>query len=206
MDATYVDFIKDGKIIYPGKADSVRVLPGKNRLLLSWLLYDPNVTNVKIFWNNRTDSVQLAANSAPGVDSMNVLLSDIEEGDYLFEYFTYDEDGNRSIKVEAQGHAYGDLYINALLPRPVQRVARVNDTVRVYWGGESGDVGLIGTKLEYTDLQNRLRTIFAPVRETATPLPELKPGSNVRYRTVFLPHPMAIDTFYTDYDNISMDF
>src|SRR5690606_13636198 len=90
MDATYADFIKDGKIVYPGKADSVQVFPGKNRLSLTWLLFDPNVTRTKIYWNNRVDSLDVLADSSPGIDSMHVLFSDMEEGDYLFEYFTYD--------------------------------------------------------------------------------------------------------------------
>lgn len=201
MDATYADFIKDGKIIYPGKADSVSVLPGKNRLLLSWLLFDPNVTRVKIYWDNRTDSVELNVAPSAGIDSMKTLLSGLEERDYLFEYFTYDEDGNQSVKVEAQGHAYGDLYTNSLLNRPIQRVEIVNDTTRIYWG-ESSDSGLIGTSVEYADTQNQIRTVFADAEVSATPLPERKPNTDLRYRTVFLPHPMAIDTFYTAYETI----
>lgn len=204
MDATYADFIKDGKIIYPGKADSVSVLPGKNRLLLSWLLFDPNVTRVKIYWDNRTDSVELNVAPSLGIDSIKTLLSDMEERDYLFEYFTYDEDGNQSVKVEAQGHAYGDLYTNTLLNRPIQRVESVNDTTRVYWG-ESSDSGLIGTSVEYADTQNQIRTVFADTEASATPLPERKPNTDLRYRTVFLPHPMAIDTFYTTYETIPFD-
>src|SRR3546814_2920667 len=59
QDDTYRQFLDKGEIVYVGKADSVQVFPGKNRLKLSWLiLADPNVSKAKVFWNNHSDSLE----------------------------------------------------------------------------------------------------------------------------------------------------
>ncbi len=194
MDATYVDFIKDGKIVYPGKTDSMRVYPGKNRIGLSWLLIDPNVVRTKIYWNNRADSVEISVEPSPGIDSMGIVLPDMAEGGYLFECFTYDNEGNQSIKVEVSGQVYGDLYTNSLLPKPIKRTVYGVDTSRIYWG--EAEEGMIGTEVAYVSEGGALSQIFVPAADTLTKLPGVE-GVDFRYRTLFLPDTMAIDTFYT---------
>ena len=58
MDETYSEFWDDGVIVYPAKADSVKAFPGDNRIVLSWQLRgDPSIARTKIYWNNRTDSL-----------------------------------------------------------------------------------------------------------------------------------------------------
>src|SRR5690625_774277 len=198
MDATYVPHIEDGKIMYPGKADSVRAYGGENRIQLSWLLIDPDVTRVKIYWSNRSDSLEIPVEPSPGADSMSVILSDMEEGSYAFEFYTYDEQGNESVKAEVPGQVYGEDYISSLLGKPVQRITPGVDVTLIDWGEATEDV--ISTEVEYTDRKGTTRHISVPVEDEITELPDLEWESSFRHRTLLLPDSTAIDTFYTDYE------
>jgi len=179
----------------------VRVYPGRNRIGLSWILIDPNVVSTKIYWNNRSDSIEVAVEPAPGIDSMDVVFPNMAEGAYLFECFTYDNEGNQSVKVEASGHVYGDLYVNSLLPKPIEQTVYGVDTTQIYWG--SGEEEMVGTEVVYTKKGGTLSHLFVPAADALTKLPELE-GTDFQYRTLFLPDTMAIDTFYTEYITVSL--
>src|SRR5690606_31002279 len=59
MDDTYRDFLADGETVYVAKADSLKVRPGRERVELEWLVMsDPKVKHYKVYWNNRTDSIE----------------------------------------------------------------------------------------------------------------------------------------------------
>src|SRR5690606_36982572 len=114
MDETYKDFIKDGTIVYIGKADSSKYFPGNERVKLYFLLADPKVSQAKIFWNNKRDSLTIPITKATSVDTMNAVLTNLEHGiterKYLFEIYTYDTYGNRSIKVQLPARGYGSFF------------------------------------------------------------------------------------------------
>src|SRR3546814_7884614 len=75
QDDTYRQFLDKGEIVYVGKADSVQVFPGKNRLKLSWLiLADPNVSKAKVFWNNHSDSLEIPLIKSSGIDTVEIVI------------------------------------------------------------------------------------------------------------------------------------
>src|SRR5690606_25633862 len=88
MDDTYRDFVKDGRIIYAGKPDSLMVLPGRNRLVLTWVQQaDPKVTDAVVYWNNRIDSLKVDIPKASGERRVNVPFEEMAEGTYQFEIY-----------------------------------------------------------------------------------------------------------------------
>lgn len=133
MDDTYKQFIAQGEIPYAGAVDSVKVFPGKNRLQLSWLLTDPQVTKAKIYWNNQSDSLDMVIKRVNEVDTVNVILSPMPEGAYSFDIYTFDDEGNKSIKVSTTGQVYGDRYTSSLLPRPVKSAIYSDGAVSITW-------------------------------------------------------------------------
>src|SRR5438105_584146 len=55
----YKKFAAGGEIIYPAPFDSLKVIPGNGRVMITGLLTgDPNVTKYKVFWNNGSDSLE----------------------------------------------------------------------------------------------------------------------------------------------------
>jgi hypothetical protein len=199
MDSTYSDFVKDGPITYVAKPDSVRIHPGKNRIRISWLtVADPKVNRAVVYWNNRKDSANVTINRTSGVDSVSVDLNGLNEGTYVFEIFTFDSKGNKSVKTEVIGDAYGDNYLKTLLIRPVSVASIIgNDTARVDWGAVSYKEA-IASEISYTDLSGTQHTLIIPADSVSTKLTNVSAQTVFSYRTKYLPSPLAIDSFYTE--------
>ncbi len=91
---TFKDFMRGGEIIYPGRADTVLVRPGLNRIRLSVVLgNDPLVTQLRVFWSNNSDSLTVPVKRTSGRDTVDVMIPDLKEGNYNFAVHTYDERG-----------------------------------------------------------------------------------------------------------------
>jgi hypothetical protein len=201
MHDSYKNFIKDGEIVYVGIADSIQVFPGNNRLKLNFLISDPSASKVSILWNNKTDSLIIPIERVHQIDTINIELTDLQEGAYSFNIIVYDDENNSSITTYANGNVYGENYTSSLLNTPV-REANVNKNnktlVDVIWG--ASDETAIGSEIVYTDLFNNLCTYFAPPEEKSTVLKNYCEGTSFQHRTLYLPEETAIDTFYTAYE------
>ncbi|NLR77031.1 DUF4998 domain-containing protein [Chitinophaga eiseniae] len=203
MDDTYKKFITGGEIIYAGAVDSVKVFPGKNRLQLSWLLTDPQVTRAKIFWNNKSDSLDIVIKRVYETDTVNVILSPLAEGAYSFDIYTFDSGGNKSIRVSKTGQVYGDRYISSLLPRPVKNALYANGRTVITWG--SADPHVTSTQIRYTDLNGVQQRVVVPVDSVNTTLPDFNFGTPVfDYTTEYKPDTTAIDRFNTAYETVTV--
>ena len=200
MEDSYNDFTKDGEIVYTGRADSLRVSPGKNRIGLSWLLLsDPSIVQCKVFWNDRTDSITIPVQRTGGVDTVRVVLNNMEEKTYTFDIYTYDAIGHSSVKVDTLGMVYGDNYASSLFNRPLKSVAFNADSARLEWSGAS--IQCVGSEISYTDASGGQRTVWAASADKQTKLPAFKKGNTFEYRTLYLPVKTAIDTFHTAFES-----
>jgi hypothetical protein len=121
MDATYKDFIKDGEIRYSQKPDTLGIKPGYNRVK-AWLVAKrANVSKFKVYWNDRADSVEVPVTDAFNTDTLSVIIDNIDEGSYTFEFFTFDREGNTSIVVDTVGNVYGDVYLGSMVNRLINQ-------------------------------------------------------------------------------------
>ena len=208
MDDSYRKYVVPGGKYYPEKPRDAGVRSGKGRVQVFWLKgTDPTVKRATIFWNGGMDSV--AADVTGQGDTINKIIDGLKEQQYTFEMYTYDDQGNKSIAAEAIGASYGTVYQNSLLNRPINSgVVNDNGEVTVYWGAASSTNGAISTEVSYTDNQSKTKKQTFPVSDIKSVINDLKDVSDLKYRTVFLPDSMAIDTFYTafdSFDNFLMD-
>ncbi len=206
MEDTYHGFWKNGEKIYPASPDSLKAFSGKNRVLLQWLIIgDPTLSKAVIYWNNKTDSMEVPINkkNEAGVDTMNIILDGLEEGAYAFEIYTFDKYGNQSVVANVVGKVYGSSYADALLTRLVSNTSYVDDTVHITWS-DPADESSIGVELMYTDTTGAARTRFIQPDADTTVIADFNMDVSryFKYRTLFLPDTAAIDTFYTDFDNV----
>lgn len=203
MDSTYKKFLEGGDITYPGKADSVRVFPGHNRIRLSWLLTsDPSIVLCRVYWNNKKDSVEIPVKRSAGIDTISVIIDSLEEGYYNFEIYTYDIKGNISIATDTLGQVFGEVYANSLHNRVIKKTYWNQDSAFISW--YKPGKGAVKTQLEYTDSTGALRSVAVPATDSVTFLSGYKLYSTFKYKTLFLPDSMAIDTFYTTYKSDSV--
>lgn len=203
MDEPYKEVIKDGAIIYPARPDSLKALSGNNRIVLSWIVSDPKINRFMIYWNQGADSLELPVTSAiDGHDTMRVPIENLTEGIYNFKVYSFDRDNHQSIASEATGTAYGQQYASTITNRFIDKLSVVNGTVLIAW--TLPDNGTLGEQITYKDQDDSTRTLFVPVSDTAK-LPDFASGDSVHYRTLYLPDPLAVDTFYTRYESVYVE-
>lgn len=198
QDDTYRDFLRGGEILYIGRADSVKNYGGKGRIGFSWLLTsDPKITKCRIFWNGLADSVEIPVTRTQGVDTVRIILNNMTEGVKTFSIFTYDNAGNRSVRVEKIANVYGDIFQLSCLPRITKDIVkRSNGLMRWEWIGTTENY--IGVKMTYIDLVGATKEVWwQPNKLSADSLAGVKPESEFTYVTYFKPEPAALDTFYS---------
>ncbi|TCC99026.1 DUF4998 domain-containing protein [Pedobacter psychroterrae] len=195
----YQEYTKSGEISYTGKIDSLKIFPGHDRVLVKGLfISDPKVKSLRIYWNNRRDSVVIPVTRTNGVDTLKRILTGLSEGTQNFEVFTYDGLGNPSIIVRASANVYGERYTASLINRPIASVELGNDgNTTVDWGDVDKTTGVLSSEIVYTKTNGTTATVKVPVASAQTILPSYKYGSTFTYHTGYLPDTLSIDTFYT---------
>jgi hypothetical protein len=204
MDDYKEKYLSEGSITYAGKVDSLKAHPGDGRIMLSGLLIaDPKITELRIYWNNKADSFVLPVTRSAGIDTVRPILK-LEEGVKTFTINTFDKVGNRSVDVTITGRVYGEVYKSLLLNRTIKDGLNAGDSVTIDWNVLDSSTGALGCELSYTDNGNALKTIFVKRTATRTVLNNYKLGSKFNYRTWFIPDSLAIDTFYSKFQEMAV--
>ncbi|WP_316750779.1 DUF4998 domain-containing protein [Pedobacter gandavensis] len=198
MDDYKSRFQGDKEISYPGILDSVKVLPGDKRVMLTGLFTsDPKIVKYQIFWNGRNDSLERAITRTQGIDTVKEMINGLPEGGMNFEIRTFDKNGNRSVPVYANGNVYGTNYTSGIINRGL--VSSVFDAatgvLTMNW--LEADPTMLFTEISYTSTSNESKkTKFSDHEAAASMISDYKPGTEVKYRSAFLPQKNCIDTFY----------
>ena len=197
QDETYKQFLEGGEIVYVQKADSLKAYSGRNRVKLSWIISsDPDVSSARVFWNNGANSQEVAITRTTGIDQVEVTLDNLAEGGYTFEVYTYDNEGNSSIKADVFAQVYGDNYIASLLNRAIRQIAYSNGDIELAWYGSDNET--IETEVTYTDISDVQRKVTVLPDDMVSMLSNYKPNSSIEVVTAFKPDSTAIDIFYAD--------
>lgn len=193
-DEDYKDFVPDGEKVYPGKVDELKANPGKNRIMLEWLLKtDPRIVKCRVYWNRRKDSADVAVKRTNGVDTISAVLNGMPEGPYLFEVYTYNAQGNQSIKTEVNGDVYGGFYESNLLNRGLKKAEIANGGARLEW--DEPDPRSPGVRLTFMDEAGETHSILVLPDENTTVLNIIPKTGTMEFKTLYLPVANAIDTF-----------
>ena len=200
----YKKFIEGGEISYTGKLDSVIINSGKYRVVINGLfLADPKVKKCVVFWNNKADSVVIPVTRTENVDTLHYEIKNITEGVQNFIIYTYDDSGNKSIPVYKSGRVYGDRYQETLANRGINSAFTNENGVTVMeLGGMDRVSGVFATEVIYVTNANVERTVRIPIDINTFTLANFKEKGTIRYRSLFLPDTLSIDTFSTDYTSL----
>ncbi len=202
MNDKHDEFLARGETIYIGKVDSVTTFPGRERLLLKYWLSDPRAKNVTVYWGvNNSKSKVLKVTPHAATEPLELYFGGDEyltEGNYTFSWISTDDHGNKSMVFEKIASVYGPLYQEKLLNRRATE-AKVNDAdnVEITWAGATSDEE-IGIEMYYTDKSGNAVEVYYPTLSTSQTLTDVDYLKGVTYRTLYIPEPTAIDTFYTE--------
>ena len=193
-------YLNEGETIYVGKVDSLTASSGRNRILLKGL-YIYGVTQKKcvIRWQSQGEedkSLELDVVRENTIDPFEVMINDLEEGQYEFSITTYDAKGNSSIESVIEGYAYGDFYEGNLVNRKMDRLYTDGNDIVISWRPANN---ALKCEMYYTDVTGKEKKIKIPIAETETRIEDCDQTKVLRWRTIYLPEENAIDYFYSDF-------
>lgn len=197
-------YLVGGEEIYIGKVDSLNVFPGNNRVKIRFWASDPRCKAVGFFWSPFNDSTFVNINKTSSIDSFEVIIGDtisnkeIKEGTYTFKVFTYDNKNHRSVPFEKIVKVYGEKYQAALSNRVLisKMYSSVNGNLLLSFGMPINEDD-IGLEISYSDRDGFDKDTVIVNEDITFPviLPIVDSSKEVAYRTLYLPEPLAIDTF-----------
>lgn len=197
----YLKFTEGGEISYTGKIDSLKIFSGRNRVEVQGLIIsDPKVSELHIYWNAKRDSVVIPVNRTSGVDMVTRVIENLPENIYNFEVKTFDAVGNSSISQNVSAQTYGTRYQASLNDRKIVSSSLSSDlSLIIDFASMDLTTGAYATEITYTDGSNVEHTVTVAVDQNQVVIPNYKIGSQFKQRSLFLPVPTSIDTFYTDF-------
>ena len=197
---THKEYIEDGEIIYAPKVASVIFFAGMNRIECQYMLYkSPNVRSVDLYWNEGMDSLIMPVTPTAGIDLFSVIIPNLEEKSYTFNARTTDLHGHKSLYLTNFGTSYGEVYKSTLTGRRVNTVELIdkNDigtgSISLFAASED----LVRTEIRYQKSDGSTDIVVAKQNENTVFCPDALPGSTFEARSLYIPEPVAIDTFAT---------
>jgi hypothetical protein len=188
INSIHQEYYDRGEDIYTGVIDSLKTYAGYERVRFEWEINsDPRITKVIIYWNQRADSVIIDVNrTQSGPIPMSYYLENINEGSYIFEFITRDNDGHHSLFKETTVTVYGDAYAQTLRNRGISSITKqLNGDMLITWETISSREILFAT-VEYT-LNGIAESLRVENSDTETRLTGLKAGDEINVYTTYLP-------------------
>lgn len=145
LEDTYSDYAGDGKNRYVAKCSDLDIVPGWERLILSWVNgTDATVDKIKVAWlfDGKRDSVFLPNTST------SFVLTDLVDGTYQFYVSAVDKFGNESLIETYSGRPYTrDHELMRSFSRGVLKSYFLNDKM-IFFSDQYSD-NIVEMKLQY---------------------------------------------------------
>lgn len=204
IDHYYSDYLDNAEKAYPGKVDSILFKPGKQRAAIRSLIStDARVTTMEVSWG-RDGYFETEIDPEDIANYKEILIPQIEEGNYTFEIRTLDDEGNQSVRSEIYGRVYGGDYESSLNNRIVDNIKKEGEDLQVNWIPESIDSTLLGTLVSYENAEGISQEVFTGIQDQ-TVLENFSGNSDFSFQTLFKPSSIAIDTFYAPLQTINIE-
>lgn len=200
----YKKFTKDGERAYPGKASGIIAQAGNKRIRLRVVLGpDPAITKIRTYWNTGADSLETPVVRADG-DTVNIIIDQhLNEGTNNFQVYTYNNKGDKSVVSNAAGNMYGDNYLATVTNRSVSSVQfSYTQGVTITWGAMM--TGEKRIEVNYTDAAGAAKSLIVPSEQASTLIASYKAGTDITYRSVYVPEPNTFDVFSAAASKVDM--
>lgn len=198
-DTEFKKFLKDGEIVYPGKAATVITKAGNLRAGLWWNPSpDPSISKYVVYWNNNADSVVVNATTHDPLDTVKVIIPDLKEYSYTFTVFSYDKQGHRSVPVNVSNvRVFGPLYQSGLLNRPYNAtdpyLLKTDGSLQLNFNVP--DTINISTVIKYVNKSDVTIEKQLGPKVSSILLPDYKLGTDIQYKSSYIPEKGALDIF-----------
>lgn len=192
-------YLEQGETIYLGIVDTVVAHPGDHRIKFEWMLStDPRSTKTVIYWKDRDTSVvvPIEGASSQGERWSEVIISDLSENDYIFEFEMQDDNGNISKSIEVAGSVFGDLYVENIRKRGITSISKLlTKQLKISWSLVAS-AELQYSVVEYTASNGETVSLKVSNDEIETLVEGLNTGETFYVYSVYMPV-NGLDTFPT---------
>jgi hypothetical protein len=202
----YTKYQETGEIRYAAKPEALKAFSGNERIKLQWkILSDQNINKAKIYWRNKSDSLEVPIVRSSGIDTISVTIP-LKEGAYSFDVVHYHEDGVRSLASNISSTSYGPSYVSTLMNRTLisHSWTPANQGIVMNWG--SSESTSIGTRVNYININNDPREFVVGVKTNSSTYTRLLQHSVLEYRTLYKPDTLCIDTFYSPINTLKVNY
>ncbi|MBO9202369.1 MULTISPECIES: DUF4998 domain-containing protein [Niastella] len=198
----YKKFAEGGEIVYPATFDSLKVIPGNGRVMITGLLAGlPNITKFRVYWNDGLDSLETSIVRKEKIDTIKQIIPNLPEGPKTFTIRTYDDKGNRSIPMTITGNVYGANFqasVNERGNRAVfNSIFTKEGAAQITLADVDAYVNVLGMHVRYYDANDNVRDTVIPVKlkDQVAIVPGVSVYRPITYNTLYLPERVGIDTF-----------
>lgn len=183
------------------EVSSLEIRPGINMVSIEGKIDDSNVSEVKIYWDNKSQSITVPVIHEDEENSFATEINDLDEKLHIFEVQSIDNEGNSSELISGGAKVYGDTYLNAIKNRDIIASELKYSVLNFDFNEIPLTTGILGTEIIYTNDQDEEVELFNKTNNTNIKINDFKSGSTLKYRTAFKYSPVALDTIYTEYTN-----
>ena len=205
MEDIHSEYLRDGDIIYAPKPLIIETFAGHNRIALKYYLINAvNINKCVIEWEDGTNTKTIDITPSVPLDSVDIILTDMEEKSYIFKIHTIDKFGNRSIKEQVTGSSYAAKYLSGLTNRPLVSIegGGTTDSLIVTWG--TAQNGNTGVELMYKNGAGEMVSKMVRPEDDITIIKDWESESEMSYKSFFIPEETAIDTFVVDPNSVTL--
>lgn len=194
-------FMEGGEKVYTQKLDEFNFFAGHNQVYFKF--YMANTTNIKsvdLYW----DEDSLIIPMPPHGWSL-VTVPATEERSYTFRIRTTDIFGHHSLWSTGFANSYGNYFSESLINRSVKSFQLTNNNTNgeIIWFPPASN--LVRSEVRYKDPAGIEQILNVPFGQNITQCPELA-TNRFEVRSFFLPEPTALDTFQTDWQEVTPVF
>lgn len=183
------------------EVSSLEIRPGINMVSIEGKIDDSNVSEVKIYWDNKSQSITVPVIHEDEENSFATEINDLDEKLHIFEVQSIDNEGNSSELISGGAKVYGDTYLNTIKNRDIIASDLKYSVLNFDFNEIPLTTGILGTEIIYTNDQDEEVELFNKTNNTNIKINDFKSGSTLKYRTAFKYSPVALDTIYTEYTN-----
>lgn len=199
-------FLSEGEIIYAAMVDTARIGSGEDAVKIEMKISTNRIKTVRIYWNEKNDSLDVQINNQTG--NFTSVIQNLDERSYIFHLVSIDNYGNRSLIYELSGRALGENYKNSMLNRNISSIyASITGEKILKWGNiDTSTLDAEFNEVNYTDVEGIEKKRMVPIKESETAISDIQPGSQIKFRTLYIPDEMAVDTFYTEFKEADLKY
>ncbi|WP_235292017.1 DUF4998 domain-containing protein [Portibacter lacus] len=196
MDDVYSEYVTEGEDIYASVPYDIMDFSGNKRIKLSYILRNAgNVNKCMVEWDNGNGKQVFDVSPKLPIDTISMIIDNLEERDYTFILKMEDSFGNVSVKKEIVATVFGEKFQASLSPRIIGSMVGGNtvDSIVIDW--IPSNEKHVGVLINYEN------TAGVPMQkevgrfDSRTVIRDWKPLSTLTYTSYYIPKPRAIDTF-----------